>query len=169
MVSDVVWDKLDSPGGDLWTPGSEVIKTTTVVAGLRHLVVVLCQMVEGVTERTAQFPPSYAGPVLAQLLAVDPLTEVSQMVEGAAPAALKLPCPAHSIGAVLLAVRTAGTEMTEGGALVALVPTTEGIAGVGPVGLTVGTLLQSVISLAALLAPPAFSWCGGARDNPGLH
>ena len=46
------------------------------------------------------------------------------------------------VGAVLLAVATLRTEMVEGGALVALIPHSEGIPGIVPVSLAVRALLH---------------------------
>ena len=165
----VSWEKLDSSDGDLGTAESGVTKTTTVMAGLRSLMVVLGLMVVGVTNITAQFPPSNPGPVLAQLPAVNPLTEVSEMVVRATPTTLELSPPALLVGAELLAVDTLSTQMVEGGALVALVSLPERIPGIGPVGLAVRAELQQVISLTALITPPAFSPYRGTGGSLGLH
>ena len=145
-----------------------MLKPTTVLAGVRDLVVVLCLVVVGITNITAQFLSSDSGPVFAQLPAVDPLTEMGEMVVRPTPPTLELSPPALLVRAVLLAVVTPGTEMVEGGALVALVSPAERIPGIGPVCFTVRALLQQVTSLAALLAPPAFSWYRGTGTTLGL-
>ena len=141
----------------LGTADCGVTKTTTVITGVWNLVVVLGLMVVGVTNITAQFLPSNPGPVLAQLPAVNPLTEVSEMVVRSTPTTLELSPPALLVGAVLLAVTALSTQMVEGEALVALVSLPERIPGIGPVGLAVRAELQHVISLTAHVTPPAFS------------
>ena len=145
-----------------------MIKTAAVLAAVGHLgVVILSLVVEGITNITVQLPPSYAGPIFTQLLAVNPLTVLGEMVVRAAQPTLELPRPTRRVGAVLFAVATPRTEVAEGGALVALLPTSEGIPGIVPVGLAVRTVLHQVLRLPALLAPPALSWslglhCAGA-------
>ena len=141
----------------LGTADCGVTKTTTVITGVWNLVVVLGLMVVGVTNITAQFLPSNPTSILAQLLAVNPLTEVSEMVVRSTKPTLELSPPALLVGAVLLAVRTRGAQVVEGEAMVALVSLAERIPGIGPVGLAVRAELQHVISLTAHVTPPAFS------------
>ena len=160
-------DKLDGSDGDLGTAVSGVIKTAAVMAAVRNLVVILSLVVEGITNITALFLSPYTGPIFAQLLAVDPLTALGEMVVRATQSTLKLPLATRLVGAVLLAVRTLCTEVAEGGAVVALVPPSERVPGIAPVGLAVRAVLHQVSCLPALLTPPAFSrYRGGAL---GLH
>ena len=146
-----------------------MIKTTTVGTGVRDLVVVRCLVVVGITDITAQFLPSDAGPVFTQLPAVNPLTEMGEMVVRATPPTLQLARAALLVGAILLAVGTPGAQMVEGGAEVALISPAERIPGIVPVGFTVGAVLHHVISLTAFLTPPPFSWYRGAAATLGFH
>ena len=82
-----------------------VIKTPAVGAGVCCLPVVLRQVMEGVAYLTAKFLSRDPETVLTQLPAVDPLAGVSQVVVGAAVAALELPVPPLGVGPVLLGVR----------------------------------------------------------------
>ena len=67
---------------------------------------------------------------------------LSEMVVRHAQPTLKLSPLTLLVGAVLLAVATVRTEMVEGGALVALIPPSEGIPGIVPVSLAVRALLH---------------------------
>ena len=122
-----------------------MIKTPAVSAGVRGLAVLRGQMVERIADLTAPFLSPYTEPVLTQLPAVNPLTGVSQVIEGAAVAALELPVLPLLVGSVLLGVPALVIEVVEGEALVALILLTEGIPGIASVFLAVRTVLQSVI------------------------
>ena len=131
-----------------------VIKTPAVGAGVCCLPVVLRQVMEGVAYLTAKFLSRDPETVLTQLPAVDSLAGVSQVVVGAAVAALELPVPPLGVGPVLLGVRALVDQVVEGEALVALILLAEGVPGVAPVLLAVRTVLQGVVKLAAELTPP---------------
>ena len=109
---------------------------------------------EGVAYLTAPFLSRDPETVLAQLPAMDPLAGVSQVVVGAAVAALELPVPPLGVGPVLLGVRALVDQVVEGEALVALILLAEGVPGVAPVLLAVGTVLQGVVKLSTELTTP---------------